>query len=157
MWWWLIVALYAPVRLNSTLYLIIFRPFTTKFSFYKPLINWISIAFWLHFDCRFKSFVETEPQRWTDNKMCVQDIFEHKRNVTNAIRLHELKAFKLFCVKSLAIIGEIGGSVKYWKTKTIFPSNMHLFFRRYFFSCQNLIILIPSCIESSRFLAVQTI
>lgn len=62
----------------------------------------------------FKNLVDTEPKRWTNNHMCVQDTFEHKRNVTHKIIGSHVKAFKDFCGKSLAVIQEIGPSVKYW-------------------------------------------
>lgn len=62
---------------------------------------------------RFKSLVETEPTRWANNKMCIQDIFEHKRNVTQAVPIKELKAFQGFCGQSLKAIRNAGNSVKY--------------------------------------------
>lgn len=62
---------------------------------------------------RFKSFIEQEPHRWTDNSMCVQDIFENKRNVTQTIQMKELKAFQVMCGQSLMAIQSAGSAVKY--------------------------------------------
>lgn len=62
---------------------------------------------------RFKSLIDAEPQRWTNNKMCIQDIFEHKNNVGQAIHIKEMKAFREFCLKSLVTIRAAGSSVKY--------------------------------------------
>lgn len=56
---------------------------------------------------------DVEPKRWIGNHMCVQDIFEHKWNVTHKIMSSHIKAFKDFCKTSLSIIQEIGPSVKY--------------------------------------------
>ncbi|XP_055299892.1 uncharacterized protein LOC129567252 [Sitodiplosis mosellana] len=62
---------------------------------------------------RFKSLIDTEPHRWTNNRMCIQDIFEHKRNVSQAIHTKEVKAFADFCSKALFAIREAGNAVKY--------------------------------------------
>lgn len=61
----------------------------------------------------FRNLIETESKRWTVNHMCVQDTFEHKRNVTHKIKQSHVKAFKDFCAKSLAIIRAVGPTVKY--------------------------------------------
>lgn len=61
----------------------------------------------------FKSLIDTETYRWTNNRMCVQDIFEHKRNVTQAIHTKEIKAFADLCGKALLAIRDAGNSVKY--------------------------------------------
>ncbi|XP_031634243.1 uncharacterized protein LOC116347682 [Contarinia nasturtii] len=62
---------------------------------------------------RFKGLIDSQPQRWTNNKMCIQDIFEHKRNVGEAIHMNETKAFKALCGKALLAISSAGSAVKY--------------------------------------------
>lgn len=47
------------------------------------------------------------------NHMCVQDTFDHTRNVTHKIEEHQMGAFKDFCAKSLAAIQAAGPTVKY--------------------------------------------
>lgn len=61
----------------------------------------------------FKNLIDTEAQRWTNNRMCIQDIFEHKRNAAQAIHAKEVKAFADFCSKALYAIREAGNAVKY--------------------------------------------
>lgn len=66
----------------------------------------------------FRNLINTEPKRWTSNHMCVQDTFEHKRNVTHKITENHIKGFKDFCAKSFATIQAIGPSVKYWNIRS---------------------------------------
>lgn len=61
----------------------------------------------------FKNLIDSEKKCWAGYRLCTQDIFEHKRNVTQAVQENEVKAFKDFCSKALSVIQEIGPFVKY--------------------------------------------
>lgn len=76
---------------------------------YSILIN---IFFFVFFNS-FKSLVLTFPQKWSSNQLCIQDIFEHKNNVTFSAKPDDIKSFKHFCAKALNALQANGATVKY--------------------------------------------
>lgn len=67
-----------------------------------------------HFDSiRFKRFVQAEPYKWPSHGMCVQDIFMHKRNVTNSVTGSEITAFRNFCKDALDALQAVGPILRY--------------------------------------------
>lgn len=60
---------------------------------------------WLISGCRFKSFVQQNPELWAPEPiLAVQDIFVHRINVGQIIQSTELNYFQICCQESLDLL-----------------------------------------------------